>query len=130
MATELGSWPQARGTQGRCWTGYFQYFFNHFHARLVMENKTSFSKSCIPNRFLQKTVLQHRFFRYHLSLKSYFCKIAFHRFPPNRFSSKHFPHSFFPESVSEGFLLCGFSAGAKLSFPGALRARCRSGAAI
>ena len=33
--------------------------------------------------------------------------------------------SFFPESASEGFLLCRSSAGAELSFPG----RCRRGAA-
>ena len=32
---------------------------------------------------------------------------------------------FFPESASEGFLLCRSSAGAELSFPGRLRVRCR-----
>ena len=36
---------------------------------------------------------------------------------------------FFPRATNEGFLLCTSSAGAKLSFPGRLRPRCRCGAA-
>ena len=34
-----------------------------------------------------------------------------------------------PESVSEGFLLCRFSAGAELSAPDSVRVRCWCGAA-